>query len=189
MSSPNTYVKPYKNIHSGNSNFSLKKLEAENCCSVTKSCVTDSWWPHGLQHARLPALHHLLKDVHILAHWVCEVVQPSHSPPPSSPFAFHPSQHQDLVQWVISLYQVAQMLELQHQSFQLENKTKEFNISVFQPANCLYKLESTQEIIAPWARASRESKKQKLTIQTFEWSDIEHKIFLKILKRDLNIKK
>ena len=23
-----------------------------SCCSVTKSCLT--WWPHGLQHARLP---------------------------------------------------------------------------------------------------------------------------------------
>ena len=41
MSSPSTHVKSYKNIHSGNANFSFKKMEAENWwCSVAKSCLT-----------------------------------------------------------------------------------------------------------------------------------------------------
>ena len=35
----------------------------------------------------------------------------------------------------------------------------------------------------------RIKKKQKLTIQTFEWSYIEHKIFLKKIKEKLKYKK
>ena len=38
--------------------------------------------------------------------------------PPSSPFAFSLSQHQDLFQWVGSLHQVVKELQLQCQSFQ-----------------------------------------------------------------------
>ena len=71
----------------------------------------------GRQHARLPVLHYLLKDVHILVHWVGDAVH-------TSPFAFHLFQHQGLAQWISSLYQRAQVLDLQHQSFQLESKTK-----------------------------------------------------------------
>ena len=50
---------------------------------------------------------------------VDDAIQPSHPLLPSSP-ALNLSQHQGLFQWVGSLYQVAQVLELQlqHQSFQ-----------------------------------------------------------------------
>ena len=53
-----------------------------------------------------------------LAHQVGDAIQPSH--PLSSPSlpAFSLSQHQSLFQWISSLYQVAKILELQHQSFQ-----------------------------------------------------------------------
>ena len=77
--------------------------------SVQFSCsvVSNSLWPHGLQHARLP----------------CPSPTPraySKSCPSPSPPAFNLSQHQGLFQWVSSLHQVAKGLEfqLQHQSFQ-----------------------------------------------------------------------
>ena len=65
-------------------------------------------------------LHHLLEFAQTYVHWVSDAIQPSHSPSSLSPPAFSLSQHQDLFQWVCSLHQVAQVLELQlqHQSFQ-----------------------------------------------------------------------
>ena len=35
----------------------MPKFSCLACCSVTPSCLT--LWPHGLQHTRLPVLHHL----------------------------------------------------------------------------------------------------------------------------------
>ena len=43
----------------------------------------------------------------------CSLNLPPHTLLPSSPFAFHLSQHQHLFQWISSLYQVAKVLELQ----------------------------------------------------------------------------
>ena len=67
-----------------------------------------------------PVLHGLSEFAQIHVHWVCDAIQPSHSLPPPSPFAFNLSQHKGLFQWVDSSYQVAKVLELQfqHQSFQ-----------------------------------------------------------------------
>ena len=50
-----------------------------------------------------------------------DAIQPSHPLSPSSPPALNISQHKRLSQWVVSLHQVAKVLELQlqHQSFQL----------------------------------------------------------------------
>ena len=84
------------------------------------SVMSNSSWPHGLQHARSPC--------HSLSPGVC----PSSCPlnqwyHPAIIFsvaffssAFNLSQHQDLFQWVVSFHQVAKVLELQlqHQSFQ-----------------------------------------------------------------------
>ena len=47
-----------------------------------------------------------------------DVIQPPHLLSPSSPPALNLSQHQGLFQGVNSSYQVAKVLELQHQSFQ-----------------------------------------------------------------------
>ena len=87
----------------------------------SRSVVSDSFWHHGLQHARLPCPSPtpgaLLKLISV------ESVMPfqlSHLLSSPSPPAFNLSQHQGLFYWVSSSNQVANVLEfqLQHQSFQ-----------------------------------------------------------------------
>ena len=86
----------------------------------SRSVVSDSLWPHELQHARppcpspTPGVH---SDSCPLS---CDAIQPSHPLLSPSPPAFSLSQHQGLFQWVHSSHQVAKVLEfqLQHQSFQ-----------------------------------------------------------------------
>ena len=82
------------------------------------SVVSNSLWPHGLQHARLPCPS--------LSPGVCSNSCPlswwCHPTISSSVVPFPPtlklSQHQGLFQWVGPWYQVAKVLEFQHQSFQ-----------------------------------------------------------------------
>ena len=69
--------------------------------------MSDSLWPHGLQHARLPVYHQLLEFIQTRVHRVGDAIQPSHPLPFPSPPAFKLSQHQGLFQWVSSLHQVA----------------------------------------------------------------------------------
>ena len=76
--------------------------------------MSNSLWPNGLQNARLLCLPEFAQ-IHV--HWVHDAIQPSHPLSPPSP-AFYLSQHQGLLQWVGSSNQVADVLELQHQSFQ-----------------------------------------------------------------------
>ena len=77
------------------------------------SVMSDISQPHRLQHARqLPEL------AQTRVHQVSDAIQPSHHLLSASPPAFNLSQYQGLFQWIISLYQVAKVLELQHQSFQ-----------------------------------------------------------------------
>ena len=83
------------------------------------SMMSDSLWPHELQHTRLPFHCQLPEPAQTHIHQVGDAIQPSH--PLSSPSpAFSISQHQGLSQWISSLYQVAKVLELQlqHQSLQ-----------------------------------------------------------------------
>ena len=65
------------------------------------SLRSNSLWPHGLQHARLPVLHHLLEFAQTHVHWVDDTIQPSHSLSPPSPPALNLSQHQGLyhIRW------------------------------------------------------------------------------------------
>ena len=69
------------------------------------SVISDSLWPYGLQHARLPCPFtiswSLLNS--------CPA-QPSHPLLSASPPAFNLSPHQDLFQWVGSLHQVAKSI-------------------------------------------------------------------------------
>ena len=67
-----------------------------------------------------PVLHHLPEFAQTHVHWISDAIQPTHPLSPPSPSAFSLSQHQDLFQWVVSLHQVAKVLELQlqHQFFQ-----------------------------------------------------------------------
>ena len=87
------------------------------CCLVTQSCppLCD---PKDYSAPGLPVHNQLLESTHTHVHWVGDAIQPSHPLPSPSPFAFHLSQHQGLLQWADSSHQVAKALELQlqHQS-------------------------------------------------------------------------
>ena len=96
-------------------------------CSVKFSCsvMSNSLWPHGLQHARptspSPTPNGYSNWCPLT--WWC--IQPSHPLSSPSPPAFNLSQHQGIFQWVSSSHQVAKVLEfeLQHQSFQWTPRT------------------------------------------------------------------
>ena len=91
-------------------------MQIQFSCSV----VSDSLWPHGLQHVRLPCPSPTPKAYSTHVHQVGDAIQPSHPLLSRSSPAFNLSQHQGLFQWVSSLHQVAKVLkfQLQHQSFQ-----------------------------------------------------------------------
>ena len=84
------------------------------------SVMSDSLWPHGLQHARSPCPSPTPGVYSTHVHWVIDAMQPSHPLLSPSPPTFNLSQHQSLFKWVSSLHQVVKVLEfqLQHQSFQ-----------------------------------------------------------------------
>ena len=92
--------------------------------SVAQSCPT-LCNPMDRSTPGLPVHHHLLQFTQTHAHWVGDVIQPSHplsSPSPPTP---NPSHHQCLFQWVNTSHEVAKVLEfqLQHQSFQWTPRT------------------------------------------------------------------
>ena len=85
-----------------------------------RSVVSNSLWPHGLQHTRLPwtpPTPRAYSNSCPLSRWCHPTV--SSSVVPLSP-TFNLSKHQGLFKWISSLHQVAKVLEfqLQHQSFQ-----------------------------------------------------------------------
>ena len=108
--------------------------------------MSDSLWPHRLQHFRLPCpplfpssvhsrptlwdpmnhstlglpVHHqLLESTQTHVRCISDATQPTHPLLSPSPTALNLSQHQGLFRWVSSSHQVAKVLEfqLQHQSF------------------------------------------------------------------------
>ena len=87
--------------------------------SVTQLCLTVC--NHmNCSMPGFPVHHQLLELARTHVHWVGDAIQPSHPLSPPSPPALNLSEHQGLSQWVISLHQVAKVLEfqLQHKSFQ-----------------------------------------------------------------------
>ena len=104
-------------------NFKLKwdtTTQLFNSVLFSGSVVSDSLWPHGLQHARPPCpstTPRVYSNSCPIGRWCHPTSQPWSSPSPS---AFNLSQHQDLFQSVSSSHQGAKVLELQlqHQSFQ-----------------------------------------------------------------------
>ena len=79
-------------------------------CSV----MTNSLWPHELQHTRLhcPSLSPGVAQTHV--HWVNHAIQPSHVVLSPSPPVFNLSQHQGLgisIHWVSPLHQVVKVLD------------------------------------------------------------------------------
>ena len=82
--------------------------------------MSDSLWPHGLQHIRLPVHHQLSEFTQTHVHRFSDAIQPSQPLSSASPPAFNLSQHLGLFKRVSFSHQVAKVLEfqLQHQSFQ-----------------------------------------------------------------------
>ena len=84
------------------------------------SIMFNSFWPRGLQHAKLlcpiPSLG-ACSNSYPSGQWCHPTISPLTFP---SPPAFHPSEHQSFFWRVGSSLQVAKLLELQlqHQSFQ-----------------------------------------------------------------------
>ena len=87
------------------------------------SFMSNPLWPHGLQHARLPCPSELQEPTQTHVHRIGDAIQPSHPLSSPSPPAFNFSQHQGFFQWISSSHQVAEVLELQHQSFQWTFRT------------------------------------------------------------------
>ena len=83
---------------------------------VSKLCLT--LWSYGLQQVRLPCpslFHGVCSNSCPLSLWCYLTISSSTIP---FFFAFNLFQHQNLFQWVSFSHQVAQVLELQHQSLQ-----------------------------------------------------------------------
>ena len=92
-----------------NSFNQVLRVSVQFSCSV----VSDSLWPHELQHTRPPCVCHQLQEftqTHI--HRVSDAIQPSHPLLSPSPLAPNPSQHQSLFQWVNSSHEVAKVSEV-----------------------------------------------------------------------------
>ena len=77
--------------------------------------MSNSLWPHGLPHARLPVLYYLPEFAQTPIHWIGDAIHPFHPLSFPSPPALNLSQHQGLLQWVSSLHQVAKVSKLWHQ--------------------------------------------------------------------------
>ena len=78
----------------------LKSLHGgpDHLLLFSRLVMSDSSWPRGLQHAGFPVLHSLLEFVQTHAHWVDDVIQPSHPLSSPSPSTFNLFQHQGLLQ-------------------------------------------------------------------------------------------
>ena len=103
---------------SGYGRFQPYNLLSKICSGSVQfmySIMSDSLWPHGLQHTRplCPSPTPRVCSNSCPLSWWCH--QPSHPLLSPSPPAFNLSQHQGLFQWVSSLYQVAKVLEFQLQ--------------------------------------------------------------------------
>ena len=96
----------------------LDEAKAEIKIQFSRLVVSNSFRPHGLQHASLSITNFwsLLKLKSIGS-----VMPPNHPLSSPSPPAFNLSQHQGLLKRVSFLHQVAKVsqLQLQHQAFQL----------------------------------------------------------------------
>ena len=62
----------------------------------SRSVVSNSLWPHGLQHTRPP----YLSPTPRVMHWIGDAIQPIHPLLSPSPPALNLSQHQGLFKWV-----------------------------------------------------------------------------------------
>ena len=117
-----THAMEYKNV-----GYRMQRCPVHSICyycSVTKSCLT-LCDPMDYSMPGCPVHHQLPEFTQTHVYWVGDAIQPSHPLSSPSPSVFNLSQHQDLFQWVSSLHQVANVLELQlqYQSFQWTPRT------------------------------------------------------------------
>ena len=82
--------------------WAMREAQWSGSVQFSSSVMSDSLWPHGLQHARFPAHHQLPEFTQTHVHWVSDVIQPSYPLLSPSPPAFNLSQHQGLFKWVRS---------------------------------------------------------------------------------------
>ena len=120
---------------------SLKETEFRyqfSSVHFSRSVMSDTLQPHGLQQARPPCPSPTPR-VYSNVHWIGDAIHPSHPLSCFSPPAFNLSQHQSLFKWVSSSHQAAKVLEfqLQHQSSQwifrtgfLWDEVRQLNVSL-----------------------------------------------------------
>ena len=82
-------------------NFYLPRSVSVQYSSVTQSWLT-LWDPMNRSTPGLPVHHQLPEFTQTHAHWVSDVIQPSHPLSSPSPPAPNPSEHHSLFQWVNS---------------------------------------------------------------------------------------
>ena len=102
--------------------LSINKYNTHQFSSVqfSRSVMSESLWPHGLKHARLPCPSPTPVACSDLCPWISDAIQPSHFLSSPSPPTSNLAQHQGLFQWVSSSHQVAKVFkfQLQHESSQ-----------------------------------------------------------------------
>ena len=92
------------------------------------SVISDSLWPHGLQHARFPCpppTPRACSNSCSLSQWC--YIQPSYPLSSPSPLTFNLSQHQGLFQWVSSLHQVAKVIRVSVSASVLPMNTQDWS--------------------------------------------------------------
>ena len=99
--------------------FPLLHIKYYYCCSVAQSRTTLRN-PVDCSMPGFPVLYYLLEFAQIHIHWVGDSIQQYHPLSTTSPTAVNLSLCQGIFQWIGSLHQMAEILELQlqHQSFQ-----------------------------------------------------------------------
>ena len=102
--------------------FTLRDICSAQFSSVQSLSHVRLYDPMDCSMPGLPFHHQLLELAQTHVHQVGDAIQPSHPLSSPSPSVFNLSRHQGLFQRVISLHQVAKVLEfqLQHQSFRTD---------------------------------------------------------------------
>ena len=95
--------------------FSRLMFSSVQSLSRVRLFATD---PTDCSTPGLPVHHQLPEHAQTHVHRVSDAIQPSHPLSSPSPPAPSPSQHQSLFQGVNSSYEVAKVLEFQHEFFQ-----------------------------------------------------------------------
>ena len=86
---------------------------SSNSVQFSCSVMSNSLWPHELQHVKLHCLSPPPGVYSTHVHWVGDAIKPSHPLSSPSPPAFNLSQHQGLFQWVSCSHQETKVFEFQ----------------------------------------------------------------------------